>query len=388
MPKTDRLVPALLLIIVIAIAFAGGFFFGVYTSRDNNTSTSNLSVERRAAIGEAWDIILTDYVDPSKPDSANLSRAAIEGMLQALDDPYTSYLDAEEYTLGKSLFEGSYNGIGAYVAVKDKQFTVIAPIAGSPADKAGIKAGDIVLQIDGEATTNMSLAEAIIKVRGPKGTAVKLLVLHEGETTPVEIEVIRATLETPSLSLEMKGEIAHIKITNFTERTADELDTAMKSLTDQKATGIILDLRGNPGGLLDQVVEVASFFLTEGVVVQTKSNRGEITTYNVKEDRPKNDLPMVVLVDKASASASEVLAGALQDRGRATIAGTTTYGKGSVNVLYPLSDGSGLYITTARWLTPNGRLIEGHGIEPDIKLELTGDEAVQWAIDYLSNGVG
>ena len=389
MPKTNRLLPTLLLIIVIALAFAGGYIFGTsHASRDNNIPTSNLSVERREAITEVWDTIFADYVDQSRLDSANLSRAAIEGMLQALDDPYTSYLDVENYTLGKSLLEGSYNGIGAYVTVKDKQLMIIAPIADSPADKAGIKASDIILQIDGEPVANLSLAEAIIKIRGPKGTIVKLLVLHEGETTPVEIEIIRATLETPSLRLEMKGEIAYINITDFTERTADELATALQSLTDKKATGIILDVRGNPGGLLDQVVDVASFFLSEGVVVEIRSNQSQITALKVKEDRPKTNLPIVILVDKGSASGSEVLAGALQDRGRATIAGTTTYGKGSVNVLYRLSDGSGLYITIARWLTPNGRLIEGQGIIPDIELKLTGEEAVQWAIDYLTGGGG
>jgi carboxyl-terminal processing protease len=396
MPKNSRLVPALLLIIVIALAFAGGYVFGIsHTSKNEgilsvspNASASYLSVERRESIGEVWDIILTDYVDLSRLDSVNLSRAAIDGMLQALDDPYTSYLDVETYTLGKSILEGSYDGIGAYVTIKDKQLTIIAPIADSPADKAGIKAGDIIVQIDGKPVTNLSLAEAIIKIRGPKGTAVKLLVLHQGETAPVEIEIIRATFDLPSLRFEMKGEIAYINITDFTERTPDELAAALQNLTDKKATGIILDLRGNPGGLLDQVVDVASFFLSQGVVVEIRSNQGQITALNVNEDRPKNNLPMVVLVDKASASGSEVLAGALQDHGRATIAGTTTYGKGSVNVLYPLGDGSGLYITVGRWLTPNGRLIEGQGIEPDIKLELTGEEAVQWAIDYLMSDGG
>jgi carboxyl-terminal processing protease len=228
------------------------------------------------------------------------------------------------------------------------------------------------------------VAEAIIKVRGPKGTIVRLLVLHEGETTPVEIGIVRDTMDIPSLNYEMKGETAYINITDFTERTPDELDTALQSLKDENATGIILDLRGNPGGLLDQVIEVASFFLQEGIVVQVRSNQGEIEVHYVNEDRPETDLPMVVLVDESSASGSEVLAGALRDHERATIAGTTTYGKGSVNALYPLSDGSGLYITIARWLTPDGRLIEGQGIEPDIALDITGDEEVQWAIDYLT----
>jgi carboxyl-terminal processing protease len=384
MPKTSRLISTLLLIIIIALAGAGGCLFGVSRT---STTTDNLTLERRAAISEVWDIIFNDYVDQSRLNSANMSRAAIEGMLQALDDPYTSYLDPQDYVLGQSLLEGNYEGIGAYVTVKDGQITIIAPIADSPAAKAGIKAGDTILEIDGEPTANMSLAEAIIKVRGPIGTAVKLTVLHEGDTEPVEIEIVRASFDISSVNFEMKGEIAYIDITDFNEQTADQLATVVQNLGDEKAKGIILDLRSNPGGLLDTVVDVASSFLAEGIVVQVRSNQGEITTYSVNKDRPRTDLPMVVLVDSNSASGSEVLAGALQDHGRATIAGTTTYGKGSVDALYPLSDGSGLYITIARWLTPNGRLIEGQGIVPDITITLTGDEEIQWAINYLTAGV-
>ncbi len=383
MKSTNRLLAALIFVIIIALAFAGGCIFDFYDG--TNTPSPTTSIERRAAIGEAWDIIFNDYVEQSKVDSATLSRAAIEGMLEELDDPYTSYLDAEEYALSTSGLEGSYNGIGAYVTMEEDQITVIAPIADSPADKAGIKAGDIILAIDGESTVGMSLVEATLKVRGEPGTAVTLLVLHEGETEPVEIEIIRETFEISSVRYEMMGEIAYINITDFSERTPGELAAALTDLTDKNAVGIVLDLRGNPGGLLDPVVEVTSVFLDEGIVVQIRDNKGETTVLNVIEDGPKNDLPMVVLVDKASASGSEVLAGALQDHDRATIAGTTTYGKGSVNALYPLGDGSGLYITIARWLTPNGRLIEDQGIEPDIELDLAGEEAVQWAIDYLIN---
>jgi carboxyl-terminal processing protease len=383
MPKTSRLVSTLLLIFIIVLAGAGGCLFGARTS----TTTDNLTLERRAAISEVWDIIFNDYVDQSRLNSANMSRAAIEGMLQALDDPYTSYLDPQDYALSQSLLGGSYEGIGAYVTVKDGQITIIAPIAGSPADEAGIKAGDIILEINGEPVAGMSLAEVIIKVRGPIGTAVTLTVLHEGDTEPVEIEIVRASFDVTSVNFEMKGEIAYISITDFNEQTADQLATVVQNLGDENAKGIILDLRSNPGGLLDTVVDVASSFLAEGIVVQVKSNQGEITTYSVNTDMPRTDLPMVVLVDSNSASGSEVLAGALQDHDRATIAGTTTYGKGSVDALYPLSDGSGLYMTIARWLTPNGRLIEGQGIVPDITLDITGDEEIQWAINYLTAGV-
>jgi carboxyl-terminal processing protease len=384
MPKTGRTVLVLLVVIIIALALTGGCLF----SSTPTPTTTSASLESREAIDKAWDIIFANYVDPSKVDAASLSQAAIEGMLEELDDPYTAYLDAETYLLAQSSLEGSFNGIGAYFTVKDDQLTIIAPIAGSPADEAGIRAGDVILEIDGEPVKDMSVVEAIIKIRGPQGTAVRLTVLHEGDTEPVEIEIIRASFDIPSVHFEMKGGIAYINITDFTERTPDELETAIQSLTENNATGIILDLRDNPGGLLEQVVDCASFFLPEGVVVQVRSNQGEIEVHYVNEDRPETGLPMVVLVDEASASGSEVLAGALQDHGRATIAGTTTYGKGSVNVLYPLGDGSGLYITVARWLTPDGRLIEGQGIEPDITLDTTGDEEIQWAIDYLTTHGG
>lgn len=381
MQKNRLLTFTLAFIIIIALVFTGGCFFGITPTPTATSSSSN-----REAIGEAWDIIQENYVDQSKIDSANISQGAIEGMLKALDDPYSSYLDAETFQLAQTFLGGSYDGIGAYVTMKDDKITIIAPIAGSPADKAGIKAGDVILEINGESTAGMSLAESIVKIRGPKGTSVKIQLLHEGETTPVEIEIVRDTLAIPSLNYKMMGEIAYINITDFTESTPDELGTTMQDLNANNAKGIIIDLRGNPGGLLDSVVEVASFFLHDGIVVHVRSNQGEIETHYVNEDRPETDLPVVVLVDKNSASGSEVLAGALQDHDRAKIAGTTTYGKGSVNSLYPLSDGSGLYITIARWLTPDGRLIEGQGIDPDIPLELTGDEEVQWALDYLNNG--
>ncbi len=378
MSKITKLIIGLLLLVVIALAFGAGFFFGY----------SNLpgSGEGLDIVEQAWNIIFSDYVDRSKLDSANLSIAAIEGMIEALDDPYTSYLDAEYYELGISSLEGEFDGIGAYVTVEDRQLLIIAPIADSPADKAGIKAGDIILEINGEPVLDMSLAEAIIKIRGPKGTAVSLLILHEGDTGPVEIEIIRDRVEVPSVRFEMRGDIAYIIITQFSERTENELAPVIQELKEENARGIILDLRGNPGGLLDIVIEVASHFITEGTLVEVMSNQGKVATLEVITSPVTTDLPMVALVDDASASGSEVLAGALQDHGRALVAGKTTFGKGSVNILRRLSDGSGLYITTARWLTPDGRLIEGHGIEPDRVLDLNGEDAVGWAIDYLTGG--
>jgi carboxyl-terminal processing protease len=306
-------------------------------------------------------------------------------MITSLDDPYTSYIESNQYQLSISSLEGEFDGIGAYVSVDEGDLVIIAPIADSPADKAGIRAGDTIMEINGEPVADLSLGEAILKIRGPRGTSVTLLVLHEGDTDPVEISIVRTTVEVPSVRLEIEGDIAVINITQFSERTDEELSDVLENLDENTTRGIVLDLRGNPGGLLGAVVEVASHFLDDGIVTTMKDNRGDLTNYEVKGSGRKTDLPVVVLVDNYSASGSEVLAGALQAYDRAVVAGATTFGKGSVNVLQELGDGSGLYITIARWLTPDGRLIEGQGIEPDIELDLTGEDAVRWAVGYLTD---
>ena len=364
---------SLFLVAVIAIAFEAGYFVGRETSLEPGLEV----------IAETWDIILQDYVDKDSLDTETLIRGAIMGMVEALDDPHTAYLDAETYQLSLEDLEGKFEGIGASVGVRDEQIIIIAPIADSPADMAGIKAGDVILEIDGQSTLGMSLAEAVLKVRGPVGTAVTLLVLHEGEAETEEITIVRAEIEVPSVIFEMMGDIAYIRIIHFAERTAEELSPVLESITQQAASGIIIDLRGNPGGYLDAVIDVAGFFLEEGVVVSMVDNEGQHTSYSVEPNEMVTNLPLVVLVDGSSASGSEVLAGALQDYGRATIAGSVTFGKGSVNVLHQLEDGSGLYITISRWLTPDGRLIEGEGLYPDYELELEGEDAIQWAIDFL-----
>jgi len=376
MLKTMRnIVIPILLVVSLALSFGAGCALGLGTSPG---PSQGLDV-----IEQAWNIIFRDYVDKDRLSASTLSQAAIEGMIEAIDDPYTSYLNAEDYRLSLTSLEGEFGGIGAHVTVKDEQLTIIAPIAGSPADEAGIRAGDIIVEVDGQPTAEMSLAEAVLKIRGPEGTSVRLLILHQGDTEPEEIEITRAKIELPSVRFEMRGDIAYINITHFSRRTSEELSLVLESVIQQMATGIILDLRSNPGGSLEAVVDTASYFLKEGVVVNVVDNQEKQTALEVEPNGVTIDLPLVVLVDNYSASGSEVLAGALQDYGRATIAGTKTHGKGSVNILRPLKDGSGLYITTARWLTPNGRLIEGEGLYPDYELELVGEDAIQWAIDYL-----
>lgn len=370
--KVKLTVVTLLLLASLVLSYGIGYVAG---------SEAVLEPQGFESVEQAWNIILRDYVTKDEIDVDLLAQAAIKGMVEALDDPYTSYLDFEAYQLSLGDLEGKFEGIGAEVAIRDGQLTVIAPMASSPAAEAGIRAGDVVLEIDDKPTLGMSLIEAVLNVRGPKGTSVRLLILHQDETEPVEIEVTRGEIEIASVHFEMMGDIAYIRISQFGVKTNEELEPVLVTMAEEAATGIVLDLRHNPGGLLDTVVNVTSRFLEEGVVVIIRDNEGKQEVIKVSPQKVTTELLMVVLVDVASASGSEVVAGALQDHARAIIAGSTTFGKGSVNILNELGDGSGLYITTARWLTPDGNLIEGEGITPDY--ELAGEDAIQWAIDYL-----
>jgi len=334
-------------------------------------------------VQQAWNIIFTDYVERDRLDPARLEQGAVKGLVDAIKDPYTAYLDPDDYKLNQSSLEGELEGIGAQVGMREEKFTIIAAIPDSPADKAGVKSGDIVLEINGEPTKDMSLAQGVLKIRGAAGTTVKLLIQRENEPEPKLVEITRAKIDLASVRFEMRGDIALIRITHFSSRTDQELTPVIAGLAEKGAKDIILDLRSNPGGVLDVVVKVVSHFIKDGVVTSVVDNRGNRSHENAQSTDAFTDLPVVVLVDGFSASGSEVLSGALQDYKRATIAGVKTFGKGSVNIIRQLDDGSAIYITTARWLTPSGRIIEGKGIEPDIPLTVEGEDAINWAIDYL-----
>jgi len=379
---SKKIVAMVMIALVLTVSLAITLGNGCSLISGQSTTESDLDL---ALLEEVWEIIQEEYVEPDALDAETLIRGALKGMVDALDDPYSAYMDPDYYELFTSDLAGEFEGIGAYVEERDGHIIVIAPIPGTPADEAGVKPGDVIVGVDGESIVGWSIHDAINVIRGPRGTPVRLLILHEGDTELVEIEIIRAEIEVPSVYLEMRGYIAHIIIAEFTERTSEELSDALDEATEQQATGIILDLRNNPGGLLSAVVGVASRFLDEGIVVSVVDNEGKKTDSPVEDDGPVIMLPIVVLVNEFSASGSEVLAGALQDHDRAVVAGDTTFGKGSVNILLELSDDSGLYITVARWYTPGGRLIEGEGIEPDFKLDTEEVDPVEWALDYLEN---
>lgn len=379
MSRRNAFLLSLLSVVIFVIAFGFGYILGLVASPQDPAF---------ASVEQTWNIILDDYVEKDMVDVDRLSQVAIEAMLEMLDDPYTTYLDKESYQLSFEDLEGKFEGIGALITVnEDGRIEIVAPIAGSPAAEAGIQPGDIVLEVDGVSTSGMGLYEVILNVRGPKGTSVSLLVLHADEAEPVEIEIIRDEITVESVSFEMKDDIAYIQISEFNERTNEELSPVLEAIADAGASGIIVDLRSNPGGILQAVIDVTSRFVDEGLlVVSIRDNEGNLEQLKANNQLLTTDLPMVVLVDSFSASGSEVLAGALQDHSRATIAGSKTYGKGSVNYLLQLVDGSGIYITAARWLTPNSSLIEGEGITPDVELDLEKDDAIQWAIDFLHGG--
>ena len=335
-------------------------------------------------IEQAWNIINRNYVEPAKIDQTKLSQGAVNGVVQALEDPYSYYLSPEDNKLTQGNFQSSFGGIGATISMnKDRQPVVVGTIENSPSANAGIKNGDIILAVNDKSTEGLAVDQVVMQVRGPIGTTVKLTVLHEGQSAPVDIEIVRAEINPTTVSYRMEGDIAYIKLTNFYERTNAELETAFQTLDLKNARGIILDLRDNLGGYVNVMVDIASHFIKEGVIITLRDNQGKTTSQSVNPNGTFTGLPMVVLVNQYSASASEVLSGALQDYHRATIAGTVTYGKGSYDSFYDLSDGSAIYLTIGRWLTPSGREIEGKGITPDQVLSQTGDAAIQWAVDFL-----
>ena len=319
---------------------------------------------------EVVDELRDVYIDQDALTDAALNRAAIQGILEYLDDPYTSYLDPERYEEFTASLVGTgevFEGIGAEVAVRDDNLMIVGPLPNSPAIRAGVKPGDIVLAVDGRSVEGFDLLAAVELIRGPKDSTVVLTILHVGALRPVEISVVRDTIELTSvLARIQESGVGYIRLSSFDELAVTGLITGIADLRAEGMQGLILDLRNNPGGLVDAAVGVLSEFVPEGLVCTGCNPGAEEDLRGVTGEGSAFDLPLVVLVNAFSASASEIVAGALQDHGRATVIGTTTFGKGSVNILAPLESGSGLYVTTSRWRTADGRLIEGEGIQPDV----------------------
>ena len=334
-------------------------------------------------LAEVWELLQREHIDRADLDGQVLSDGAIRGMLQALDDPYAAYLTPEQFRLQSQDIKGFFEGIGAEVGMRDGRITIIAPIPDTPAEQAGIRPGDVILEIEGETTLGISLLEAVHKIRGEKGTTVELLVLHINSNEPVTIVITRGVIPLTSVRLLMQvGGIGHLRLSGFTGTTEDDLKEALERFERSQGAGLILDLRNNPGGLVSSVIEVASQFLEGGRLVLFQIDaEGRRTDWKTKSGGKGVDVPLVVLVNAFSASASEVLSGAIIDHDRATVIGTTTFGKGSVNNLWALDDGSGINFTVARWFTPNGTLIEGEGITPDVVVEVPEGETEDIQLD-------
>jgi len=319
---------------------------------------------------DVMNVVKKNYVDEVK--TKDLLRGAIKGMISSLD-PHSGYMTPEQYKDFQVETRGEFGGLGVQIGIKDGILTVIAPIEDTPAFKAGLKAGDRIVKIAGESTKNMGIHDAVAKMRGPKGKAITISILREGWSQPKDVVIVRDIIKIKSVKYRIiKEDIGYVKLTQFQEMSAEDLAKALRELKGKGMKSVILDLRNDPGGLLNIAVDVAGQFLpARKLVVYIKDRSGDKKEYFTDNSMPSYaDMPMVVLANQGSASASEIVAGALKDWKRAVIVGVQTFGKGSVQTLIPLSDGGGLRLTTAKYYTPSGLSIQNVGITPDIVVRL------------------
>ena len=326
-------------------------------------------------MGEAWSTVHRVYVDRTALEPQVLTYGAIGGMVDALGDTgHSRFLAPQMVQLQHSALQGEYEGIGAYMEVKDGH-VVIMPMDGSPAQRAGLRPGDIILKVDGQNVADLRLDEVVGRILGPAGTQVTLSILNPktGNTRDVTLERAKITIDNVTWQRLPGTTIAHVRITAFNQGVAQDLAETLEEIQRQELTGVILDLRSDPGGLLGEAVETASQFLEGGNVLLEKDAQGQITSVPVQPGGQAVDIPMVVLVDQGTASAAEIVTGALQDAGRATVVGEITFGTGTVLQEFPLSDGSVLLLAVEEWLTPKGRVIWHQGLDPDVTVALPSD---------------
>jgi carboxyl-terminal processing protease len=362
-----------LVLLVLALGVAAGVALDrrvltVYALPDNTRAPFDARL-----LTEAWNTIQRSYVDHAAVQPQQLTYAAISGMVDALGDTgHSRFLTPDMLKAEHNLTQGEFEGIGVEVQTKDNHLVIVAPIDGSPAQQAGLRAGDAILQVNGEDITGLPLEQAIGRILGPAGTPVTLTVLESSSGRTREVKLVRARIALHNVTWQrLPGTtVAHVRIAAFSQGVSKELQTALKDIRQQGITAILLDLRNNPGGLLDESVNTASQFLSSGNVLEEKNAQGQITPVPVKPGGLATDLPMVVLTNGGTASAAEITAGALQDAHRATLIGETTFGTGTVLNEFKLSDGSALLLATEEWLTPAGRVIWHKGIAPDVAVSL------------------
>jgi carboxyl-terminal processing protease len=359
----------LVCLLVVATAFGMGYVTHVMHSPAIGNS------QPFAVFWEAWDLVDRNFYG-TKPDETTRAHGAIKGSLSTLDDPYTVLVEPRERDREQEELRGSFGGIGVVVERTSDGRIIMTPVADRPAAKAGILAGDELIAVDGLLIgAETPFDDVLAAVRGKVGTSVKLTIRRQGVSQPLTIEVRREEIVTPSVTWELEApDVGYVKLSIFNERTSDELKQAIQELRKQGATAFVIDLRNNGGGLLSAAIDVASQFLEDGVVMYERQSDGMEKAYPVKDDGILLEDPIAVLVNSGTASASEIVAGAIQDHQRGSLIGTKTFGKASVQLLFDLSDGSSLHVTNAHWLTPNRHEIHGIGLTPDLEVEITDQD--------------
>ena len=390
------------IILVVLGIFFTGFYFGKVNQRENEKIASILN--KNIGVGEsidfapfwkAWEVINDKYVSsstttPEKTDNQNRVYGAIEGMVKSLGDPYTTFFPPVESKSFSEEISGNFEGVGMEVGMKDDVLTVIAPLKDTPAYRAGIKSGDKIIKIDETLTSGLNTGEAIKIIKGKKGTKVKFTLVREGVKEPLIIEVIRDVINIPTIDTEIKGDVFIIRLYNFSAISSNSFRGALRKFVESGKYKMVIDLRGNPGGYLESAVDMASWFLPSGKVVVKEDFKNEKDTqifrskgYNIFN----NQLKLVILIDGGSASASEILAGALHEHGIATLVGTQSFGKGSVQELVEITSDTSLKVTIARWLTPKGTSISNGGLTPDVVVKFDEKEFLKGVDNQLEKAI-
>ncbi|OGY64406.1 MAG: hypothetical protein A3I89_03165 [Candidatus Harrisonbacteria bacterium RIFCSPLOWO2_02_FULL_41_11] len=400
--KAEKIVLAAILFILALIIGAGAFYFGYQKGLETpktivieNVSNINSGGEIDANFGifwEAWDLIKREYFKGGKIVDKDLVYGAITGLVNSLGDPNTVFLPPEDSKKFEEDVNGNFGGIGAEIGIKEKQLVIIAPLKGNPAEKAGLKAGDKILAINEKNASGLDVSEAVKKIRGEIGTAVTLAILREGWEKPQDFKIIRDNIEIPTMewSIIQKDDkkFIHLKLFSFNQNAPTVFYKAVLIVLYERPDGIILDLRNNPGGFLEVAINIAGWFLDRGDIVATEKFRNqEEVVFRASGNAALKNIPMVILVNKGSASASEILAGALRAQIKTKLVGETTFGKGTVQELRNLSDNSTVKLTVANWLLPDGTLIDEKGIKPDIEVELKDEDAEKGRDPQLDKAV-
>jgi len=389
--RMTKLLVGLAAVLVLAIVGIGAFVVGRETRPEQRVEVSSEpGTFDYTVLNEIRSLLARYYVRPDNLDDQSLFEAAVNGMLEILNDTGTFYVTPEDYQTSTTL-TGSFEGIGATVAQQGSDIVIVAPIKDTPAEKAGLVSGDAILEVDGESTRGWTVEKAVLRIRGPRGTQVKIKIRHADGTEEV-YTLTRATVQVDSVQTVPPGgvlknaagqevkDIGYVQVQEFSRRTAQEMEAAVRAQLKNNIKGLIIDLRYNGGGLLDTTVSMADLFLDDGVILTERDADGRETNFVAKQGQLAPGMPIVILQNKYSASASEVFAAALRENNRATLIGETSFGKGTVNSPRVLSDGGALYVTIAEWLTPTGRLINKIGITPDIEVIPT-DEQIDQRID-------